>query len=317
MIAINFVLVLLSVAASITSTVAIGDADSKIRPNIPALLPSTIGDGGSIIDNIILPAPGICGINPSIRIKDGITTTINAFPWTALLIIKPIEGGDSKIICGGSLISDQHILTAAHCIQQIPEGTHIAKIRLGEYDIISEQDCIDDKKCADKPIEIEIDNFIIHKDFIGEEIHNDIAIIKLAKKVIFTEYISPVCIPIADNLRIKADIGMIFTIIGWGITEIGQPGIQYKKAIDIIGIDKEICREKYPILKDSEICAGIDSEINSCIGDAGGSMVAPDADGIWYQYGIIINGKECGGIGIPGIYTRIISYIDWIKKSII
>lgn len=91
-----------------------------------------------------------------------------------------------------------------------------AKVRLGEWDILSKKDCEEDY-CSDNPIDAPVESHEIHKDYSGEpDFHNDIALVKLADPVTFTEFISPVCIPMTEKLRTKSENGRKFTAVGWG-----------------------------------------------------------------------------------------------------
>lgn len=267
-----------------------------------------------------LPKPGVCGVNLADRILGGNKTALNAYPWTALLVIEPRTGGSESFGCGGSLISDRFVLTAAHCFREIPDWAHVVRVRFGEWDLKSEEDCNDDNLCTDKPVDVDVGSHVVHEDYDSKNLHNDIALIKLAKPVNFTEFISPICLPLTADLQNQADEGKQFTVIGWGTTERGQevPGVygsRYKLEVDLPGVGSETCRVAYPNLKDSELCAGGEAGKDSCQGDSGGCLVAPEIDGYWYQYGVVSWGRGCGNQGIPGIYARVSSFIDWIMKN--
>lgn len=95
-------------------------------------------------------------------------------------------------------------------------------VRLGEWDIESEVDC-DGNICSDKPIDFDIDIYMRHERYYDlEQTHNDIALLKLPRPVSYTEFISPVCLPLSEDLQDQLKIGRIFTVIGWGHTEKGN-----------------------------------------------------------------------------------------------
>ncbi|XP_055590877.1 CLIP domain-containing serine protease B4-like [Uranotaenia lowii] len=272
----------------------------------------------TVTDTYTLPEPGVCGVSLGDRILGGKKTAINAYPWTALLLVQPIIGKAVSYGCGGSLISDQFVLTAAHCFEELPFEVRVTQVRLGEWDILADEDCVEGD-CSDKPIDVRIGGHVVHADYDSANIHNDIALIKLAHPVNFTDFISPVCLPLADNLRSVNEDGKTFTVVGWGATENGTqaPGVfgnQYKLEVDVPGVSLEKCRVPYPDLLDSEMCAGGEEGKDSCQGDSGGCMAAND-DGYWYQYGVVSWGKGCGRKGVPGVYARVTSYLDWIKEK--
>ncbi|XP_062543203.1 phenoloxidase-activating factor 1-like isoform X2 [Armigeres subalbatus] len=194
------------------------------------------------------------------------------------------------------------------------------RVRLGEWDLESEEDCNDENICNDKPVDVDIGSHLVHADYDSKGSHYDIALIKLANSVTFTEYISPVCLPLTEELQTQPEQGKIFTVIGWGTTERGQdaPGVygsRFKLEVDVPGVGLEKCRVPYPKILDSELCAGGVAGKDSCQGDSGGCLVAVEGDGYWYQYGIVSWGYGCGNEGVPGIYARVSSFIDWIKEN--
>lgn len=70
-----------------------------------------------------------------------------------------------------------------------------------------------------------------------------------------------------------------------------------------------------------QICAGGESGKDSCQGDSGGPLMnefseSLDAKPRWYQEGIVSWGVGCGIIGYPAIYTRVSSYMDWIRETL-
>lgn len=269
-----------------------------------------------------LPEPGVCGVNLAERIYGGSKTALNAYPWTVLLLTQPINGGSLvSYSCGGSLISERFVLTAAHCFKELPPEFHITKVRLGEWDLLSDEDC-DDNLCSDKPIDVAIESHVTHADYDTVNVHYDIALIKLAENVTFTEFISPVCLPLTAELQKAPEKGRNFTVVGWGATQRGQqsPGVfgnQYKLEVQVPGVGRTACQKKYPDVLSSELCAGGEQNKDSCSGDSGGALVASESDGYWYQYGVVSWGRSCGRKGTPGIYARVSSFLDWIKEHMV
>ncbi|XP_053684003.1 CLIP domain-containing serine protease B4-like [Sabethes cyaneus] len=284
------------------------------------LILTVAADGDATSHNSLkskLPRPGVCGVNLADRIIGGQKTALNAYPWTVLLIAQPTNGNSQSYSCGGSLISDQYVLTAAHCFRELPPGFNITKVRLGEWDLLSEEDCVDGV-CADKPIDIDVGSAAIHEDYDSVDIHNDIALIKLSRKVSYTDFISPVCLPLSISNN-EPDSSKNFTVVGWGATERGQerPGVfgnRYKLEVVVPGVDLDECKKTYPRLIDSELCAGGELLKDSCSGDSGGCLAAHEDDGYWYQYGVVSYGRGCGRRDTPGVYARVTSFLSWIDN---
>uniref|UniRef100_A0A8D8F8B6 limulus clotting factor C n=2 Tax=Culex pipiens TaxID=7175 RepID=A0A8D8F8B6_CULPI len=264
-----------------------------------------------------LPEPGTCGVDFSDRIYGGTITKPKAYPWTAILVFRY---GTYKDLywCGGSLISDRYVLTAAHCVDGLNDNYALERIRLGEWDLLSEEDCDDVKDCNDPPLDVGVEKIISHENFTMATVESDIALIKLNESVTFTEFISPLCLPIADPVKTLDTDGFTYTAVGWGNTEHDnktiQYGSRYKLHVQLHAINSTYCNEKYnDEIIDSQLCAGAEAGKDTCQGDSGGSLINA-VDGYSYAYGIVSYGKGCGQKGTPGVYTRVTSFLDWIDE---
>lgn len=93
---------------------------------------------------------------------------------------------------------------------------------MGEYDISSEIDCID-SDCNDKVLELDFEEVIPHPQYNPKSLdrHYDIALIRLAQDVTYTDFIRPVCLPL-PNTRQDINTGAILTVAGWGRTLLGK-----------------------------------------------------------------------------------------------
>ncbi|CAK1583597.1 unnamed protein product [Parnassius mnemosyne] len=267
-----------------------------------------------------LPSRKICGFGGFglDRIVNGVIAAIDEFPWLVQIKTKTKIGSEEKYTCAGSLITDRYILTAAHCLF----NKTAVSVRLGEWDTETKHDC-QESYCSDPPLDIYIDDIIIHPFYDKKTFTADIALIRLEKVVNFTEFIRPVCLP-NTKYTMEQDyvIGTAFWTAGWGKTEFGEPSI-IKRKVDLDAVSIDVCIEKLPIVKSlnpqNVICAGGNNGKDTCTGDSGGSLVkevTEDFHTNWFLYGITSIGlAECGG-GIPAVYTRIVSYMDWIIQNI-
>merc|ERR1712183_826791 len=126
---------------------------------------------------------GKLGFKSQPRIIDGFEAVPNSLPWTARIY----EYDDETLtICGASLIASQWVVTAAHCLRT--NDPNIYTVVLGEHDASSR----DGKEQFHKVVQL------IYNDFNTQTGNNDIALMKLAKPVVYNDYVSPICLPEQD-----------------------------------------------------------------------------------------------------------------------
>jgi len=162
------------------------------------------------------------------RIVGGKDAKLGQFPWLVNLGYSRSGRSGELFKCGGTLIGTRYVLTAAHCVTGLPRSYSLSVIRVGEHDLNKEQDC-DGGECSPKPQDLAIEKIIWHEEYDKpERYQNDIAIIKLEKDVVISDYVSPVCLPwtysqnedyLSNRIDIDGEAFKIFTdVAGWGAT---------------------------------------------------------------------------------------------------
>ncbi|KAM7359483.1 transmembrane protease serine 9-like [Cochliomyia hominivorax] len=271
------------------------------------------------VDGLNILKRNACGLYTINTIANGQDAAPFQFPWMALLKYKDVN---YPFKCGGTLISDKYILTAAHCIKG--REHLLAEVRLGEYQISTTEDCTNStrkKQCAPPVEDVGIEEMIIHEDF--QNVYNDIALIRLNRKIEFQRHIKPICLPIYEHLRSKEIYNYIVT--GWGKTEEGKSSDILRTAI-LPKVNLTECEQKlrkynlrYP-LNEGHICAGGVNLVDTCQGDSGGPLGYRDIyeeNPRFIQFGIVSLGLyRCGVENVPGIYTNISHYIQWITDHL-
>ncbi|XP_064550405.1 melanization protease 1 [Drosophila montana] len=276
----------------------------------------------------LLPQVPNCGDNFGDRIVGGVDTGKKDFPWMALIeYTKP--GNVIGHHCGGSLINNRYVLTAAHCVSAIPDSWRLTGVRLGEWDTTMNPDCTTERSgktdCNDPYVDVGVSEIIPHPQYPGnarDQLH-DIALLRLIRQITFTDFISPVCLPIKPEHQNTIFLGRKMVVAGWGRTETNSTSNVKKKA-ELESVATAECNRRYQTQRrtvtSSQICAGGVEGIDSCRGDSGGPLIMEDFNegyGNYYLTGVVSYGPTpCGLSGWPGVYTLVSTYIEWIENTI-
>ncbi|XP_070139953.1 transmembrane protease serine 9-like [Drosophila kikkawai] len=242
-----------------------------------------------------------CGIsisssrNGTLRIIGGKIADMYGNPWMAYI-------SSSLGACGGSLITNRFVLSAAHCISEPPAPT---TVYLGQFDM---------SRSTPNGIQVPVDAQIRHPHYSKPKgFKNDIALFRLARTVQYTDFIRPICLP--TNFS-PLDQTTHLTTTGWGKTEYGVPS-SVLKTTTLTQYDRWACSSRYHSNVDtSQICAGSPSS-SSCNGDSGGPIttVYPiNGRNRVIQLGTVSYGDiYCQSLGV---YTNVIHYMAWIGTTI-
>merc|ERR1711971_407844 len=244
-----------------------------------------------------------CGIpNRATRIVGGQETEVNESPWRVLVLTTK---NSVEYQCGGTIISHQHILTAAHCV----EGGTTSNIRvvLGEHDTT---DSVEDSRT--------ISAVTNHPSY--SHVHTfpyDFSILTLSSPIIFSRTMAPICLPWETASISSLYTGQLATAIGWGRTSSGGPTSGKLMEVDITVQSNAQCNIGWGgVLRDYHICAA-DSGKGQCNGDSGGPLFLTE-NGRSTQIGVLsFKSAEnpCGAINVPGVSARVTEVKDWIKET--
>ncbi|XP_067439929.1 coagulation factor X-like [Thunnus thynnus] len=220
-------------------------------------------------------------------------------PWQALLLNK-----EDRRFCGGTILTEYIILTAAHCMNQ----SRFIYVKLGEFDILA-----DDRNEAVHHVE----TIIIHKNFRPNTYHNDIALIKLATPIKFTRFILPACIPEQDFAEKVLMQQLYGTVSGFGHLGEGRQPSTILQRLTMPYVDRHTCIESTNShISKRMFCAGYKKIAkDACQGDSGGPHVTRYGD-TYFITGIVSWGEGCARKGKYGIYTKVSKYISWIHAGI-
>ncbi|XP_053674024.1 CLIP domain-containing serine protease C9-like [Anopheles nili] len=247
-----------------------------------------------------------CENSKNFQIYHGTEAELGMFPHIARLGLR-YDDGTVQWTCSGNIISDKFLLTAAHC-----DPVNITGL-----------DCHQSSECVQQ---IGVKYFTSHQNYKKAIKYHDIAIVQLLHAMKFNSRVLPLCpydrkldLPEAENL----------TIAGWGATEsrFDSPQLMYatvrtvpysvcrdnySKAISSIRLKNGITEDMYCAL--GSMVDNVTEYIDACQGDSGGPLQV-NLDNTVYLVGIISTGFGCGS-NLPGLYTRVAYYLDWIKDTI-
>ena len=234
----------------------------------------------------------------------------NTYPWIVALTYNVDAELVQRQFCGGSVIADQWVLTAAHCLF----GQAGEQLTIDEFKVAVNATNLSDE---DVP-ELDVANLFIHSSYEhnSHNPHSDIALIELAQP----SGISPI------TLSTKATdelIGLQATVIGWGAVDNTDPSTPqfpvWLHSVDVPIVSMDVCNapESYDdSIYPNQLCAGFkEGGSDSCVGDSGGPLIATH-DGVVQQVGVVSFGFGCALPNFYGIYTDVPYFIGWINQYI-
>lgn len=256
------------------------------------------------------PQPGACGKRQPGRylgVIGGDDAKRGDWPWQILMLNRG-QGG-----CGGTLISDRWVVTAAHCVYRDTRASSY-KVRVGETDQTLPEG---------SEVEHQVKKVIVSPSWSPSKLRDDIALFLLETPVQFNKYVQPACLPNHD-----AEIGSKNCYItGWG--KIRHPGYGHAHLQQAMmpPVDSEVCEKKNQAsggflagvdITAGMLCAGEGgiNTISGCHGDSGGPYVCEE-DGQWVLHGAVSHGSpKCKSSDTYTVFARVNHFKKWINEQV-
>ncbi|MBN3310772.1 TMPSD protease, partial [Amia calva] len=240
-----------------------------------------------------------CGLRTSsTRIIGGTQASLGNWPWQVSLHYKGFP------TCGGTIISLDFIVTAAHCFPSSDPNSKIPNNWLVYSGTVSQ---------LSLPLPSYVDMIIVNENYNSNTHSNDIALLRLASPLTFNNNIRPICLP-AFNQNFPAGIACWTT--GFGTLHQGaSQGSNSLMQVSVKMIDSTVCNSRTVYngaITSSMLCAGdLNGGVDSCQGDSGGPLVC-QMEGSWLLAGITSWGAGCGQPNSPGVYSKVTQLLPWV-----
>ncbi|XP_012265988.2 uncharacterized protein LOC105691829 [Athalia rosae] len=272
-----------------------------------------------------------CGVSNTDRIIGGRNASLGAYPWIARIGYASVDedAGNAtakerhlEYKCGGTLINQFYVVTAAHCVINLPPKYRVAGIRLGEHNTETNPDC-EGGYCGDPVQDVAPERVIVHKGYDNPRFSNDIALVRLSSPIRFNDLVGPICM-IRGTLLGKNYVGETAEVAGWGIYDIhSQKTSKILQTVKLPLVDLERCKRAFRFraqIGHEQLCGGGILGEDSCAGDSGGPVMKVEAlDGPprYYLIGVVSFGvMHCGESTTPAVYTKMSEYASWILENI-
>ncbi|XP_013167820.1 PREDICTED: serine protease gd-like isoform X5 [Papilio xuthus] len=265
---------------------------------------------------------------PNPLVVNGKPTLEGQWPWQIALY--QTQTVDSKYICGGTLVTHLHVITAAHCVTRKSSSRVVNKntltVYLGKHNL----------RTSVRGVQIRlVDEITVHPEYNASSFSHDLAILRLIEPVQYTDYVRPACLWADDQTDLNSVIGKKGSVVGWGFDATGV-ATEELTLVEMPVVDQETCIRSFSdffarFTSKYTFCAGYrDGALDKrtgyrkstsvCNGDSGGGMVFQMNDS-WHLRGLVSlsvarqNEYRCDPTHYV-VFTDLAKFLPWIRQHI-
>lgn len=248
-----------------------------------------------------IPPNMVCK-NQLSRIVGGVEAVSHSWPW----IMNMAFGG---MVCAGTILDDETVVTVAHCCDKFRSRPHYVKGAIGDHN----WKLHDEGEQTFRAISVHV-----HPKYSRRTIENDICVVKFSTlELSRRQTAANACLPPSGY---TPPHGTKCWAAGWGIMSSGKPA-EVLQEVDLNIISDEVCQKTQSstyLIKDSMMCAGwLKGGKDGCQGDSGGPLICQDGENQPVLTGITSWGFGCGAPNKPGMWTKVSTYIPWLKSHML
>ncbi|XP_011252862.1 chymotrypsin-2-like [Camponotus floridanus] len=243
---------------------------------------------------IVFAIVGIYADEPE-RLVNGVSAYIEDYPYMVSI------RNQNNHMCGGNMISDRHILTAAHCVYPIITDSGLRQ----SVTIVSGTTWLNSGGQVHR-----ISQMWYHESYNPNTLGNDIGLIKLSAPIIFNSRQRPIGLPTSDVKR-----GESLTIVAWGSTGFRQAvhnNLQKLNAKCMLPDECQRYHQNFMPIYTNEFCTLISYGTGACNGDSGSGVIRSDGT----IAGVVSRGRPCA-VDFPDVFTNIFKHIYWIRQKMV
>ncbi|XP_068146202.1 venom serine protease [Drosophila tropicalis] len=253
------------------------------------------------------PVPCNCGWSLPTRIANGREASKHEYP--SMVGIRDLNS-NLNILCGGTIVSDRYIVTAAHCTARQPIASRLMAL-VGDHDLSTATESIYAAQYAIRAI-INHPNYIVTNS--GDQ--NDIALLQTMRPIVWSRGVAPICLPLRESENTFSYVNV--DIAGWGTLGFARPKSNTLQKATLLTLDNASCRRQYnSSIAANQLCT-YDSRgegQDSCQYDSGGPVILRQRERM-FLLGVISYGRACGQPFGIGVNTRITSHLNWLWRYV-